>query len=62
MPRLQIRDVKEELDTVRDGLDKLVINFNIQQSRLNKIKNAVYILAVIQLGLVSHLIFSVLSK
>ena len=48
MPRLQIRDVKDSLDETN--------------SNLNKLKNAVYILAVVQIGLVAHTIFSILAR
>tara|TARA_Y100001970_G_scaffold251455_1_gene324280 strand:- start:10205 stop:10351 length:147 start_codon:yes stop_codon:yes gene_type:complete len=48
MPQLRIRDVKEELD----GTNK----------RLDKIRNAVYVLAIAQLGLIAYLLSSVLSQ
>ena len=52
MPQLRIRDVKEKLEKDNESLTQ----------ELKKIRNAMYVLAVVQLGLVSHLFFSILSK
>jgi len=59
MPRLQIRDVKEELDSLivkcsRDNEDVA--------HKLSQIKTAVYVLAVVQISLLAHALFGVLVR
>ncbi len=59
MPQLRIRDVKEEMDALTVKCSET--NSQLTQ-KLDQVKTAVYVLAVVQLGLVAHLLFSILSR
>ena len=57
MPRLQIRDVKEELDSL---IAKCSQDNEDVARKLSQAKTAIYVLAVVQVSLIAHTLFSVL--
>ncbi len=55
MSRLRIRDVHDRLEETVKLVDKT-------NERIDQVRNAVYFLVVVQLGVVSHLVFTFLSR
>jgi len=56
MPQLRIRDVNEALGKAKENLNERLDEAN---KRLDQLKSAVYVLAVIQCGLVGHVLANI---
>jgi hypothetical protein len=56
MPQLRIRDVNEALGKTKENLNERLAETN---KKLDQLKNVVYILAVVQCGLVGHVLANI---